>query len=43
MAKSDVDESGQQETILFCGSKSFEWQVKMWALGGPTVYTTERT
>ncbi|CAK7229161.1 hypothetical protein SCUCBS95973_007126 [Sporothrix curviconia] len=37
-------QSGQNKTILFCGSKSLEWQVRMWAMmavGGATVHCTE--
>ncbi|KAF7551860.1 hypothetical protein G7Z17_g4694 [Cylindrodendrum hubeiense] len=28
--------------ILFCGSKSLEWQIKMWSLGRAAVHCTER-
>lgn len=28
-------------TILFCGSKSFEWQMRMWTMGQATVFCTE--
>jgi hypothetical protein len=28
--------------ILFCGSKSLEWQIKMWSLGKASVHCTER-
>ncbi|KAH8684113.1 hypothetical protein BGZ61DRAFT_534786 [Ilyonectria robusta] len=28
--------------VLFCGSKSLEWQIKMWSLGRAAVHCTER-
>ena len=28
------------DTILFCGSRSLEWQIKMWAMKDATVHTT---
>ena len=44
MVKDDLEARLQSSdgAVLFCGSKSLEWQIKMWALGGPAVYTTER-
>ncbi|KAH6876333.1 hypothetical protein B0T10DRAFT_197893 [Thelonectria olida] len=32
----------ESKDILFCGSKSLEWQVKMWSLGKASVRCTER-
>ncbi|CAM1501197.1 Fc.00g103590.m01.CDS01 [Cosmosporella sp. VM-42] len=29
-------------SVFFCGSKSLEWQVKMWSLGAAVVHCTER-
>lgn len=44
MIKDDVDSlvSSSKGTIFFCGSKSLEWQVKMWTLGEAVVQCTER-
>ncbi|KAK4088919.1 hypothetical protein Purlil1_6772 [Purpureocillium lilacinum] len=45
MRREDLDQGVKQVAdsvaILFCGSKSLEWQVRMWQLGGAPVYVTE--
>ncbi|CAK7218117.1 hypothetical protein SBRCBS47491_003398 [Sporothrix bragantina] len=49
MAAEDIfveggEEPGQKQTILFCGSKSLEWQIRIWAMmfaGGPNIHCTE--
>jgi hypothetical protein len=42
MGRDDVFEtaSGTPSSVLFCGNKSLEWQVKMWFLNKARVYTT---
>ncbi|CAK7212653.1 hypothetical protein SEUCBS140593_001575 [Sporothrix eucalyptigena] len=41
----DSADTTQKKTVLFCGSKSLEWQVRIWAMmsttGATTVYCTE--
>lgn len=32
---------GETRTILFCGSKSLEWQIRMWFMGTAAVHCTE--
>ncbi|KAH7121883.1 hypothetical protein B0J13DRAFT_567415 [Dactylonectria estremocensis] len=32
----------RESDVLFCGSKSLEWQVKMWLLGRAVVHCTQR-
>lgn len=32
----------EKGALLFCGSKSLQWQVKMWTLGRGRVYSTDR-
>ncbi|ERT02423.1 uncharacterized protein SPSK_10649 [Sporothrix schenckii 1099-18] len=43
MASEDVasEETTGNRTVLFCGSKSLEWQIRMWTMGQATVYVTE--
>lgn len=36
-----VEKKTDDPTILFCGSKSLEWQIRMWTMGKATVYCTE--
>lgn len=44
MEESDVKGMHCPDTvILFCGGKSLEWQVRLWALRGAAVFTTGRT
>lgn len=33
--------NARQCSVLFCGSKTLEWQIKMWTLHKATVYTTD--
>ncbi|TPX08111.1 uncharacterized protein E0L32_010178 [Thyridium curvatum] len=44
MEKSDIfeDSADKKALVLFCGSKSLQWQIKMWALGIGTVHVTDR-
>ncbi|KAL1898457.1 hypothetical protein Sste5346_003360 [Sporothrix stenoceras] len=36
-----VEKTKGDLTILFCGSKSLEWQIRMWTMGQATVFCTE--
>lgn len=42
MTKKDIHAtvSGSEHKVLFCGSKTLEWQVRMWVLDEMPVYTT---
>ena len=44
MAKGDVDDMAAKKstTVLFCGGKNLEWQVRMWALDVAKVFTTDQ-
>jgi hypothetical protein len=37
------DGEAKGDTVLFCGSKALEFQIKQWSLGRAKVYVTERT
>lgn len=42
MTQEDINQAvtGQSTDVFFCGSKSLEWQVKMWCLDTATVHCT---
>ncbi|KAH7121422.1 hypothetical protein EDB81DRAFT_813925 [Dactylonectria macrodidyma] len=44
MTQEHMDQFLAEEStdVLFCGSKSLEWQVKMWSLGKTVVHCTQR-
>jgi hypothetical protein len=37
------DGEAKGDTVLFCGSKALEFQIKQWSMGRAKVYVTERT
>ncbi|KAJ0414070.1 hypothetical protein BJY00DRAFT_319180 [Aspergillus carlsbadensis] len=45
MEKQDMfsDSEATNDTVIFCGSKALEFQIKQWSMGRGNVYVTERS